>query len=406
LKINNNREVKMKLTVLVADKFPDKYIQQMKDLDLEVIYNAKLGEKDLPEATKEVDIVVVRSTVVNEETINNSKKLNLIIRAGSGVNNINIAAANKKGIYVTNCPGMNAVAVAELAIGLMISLDRFIPDNVSDFNKGVWNKDKYSKGKGLKGKTLGLIGVGNIGKEVARRALAFEMNVYGKDITRIEGVQIKDFSEMDQLLPLCDIVTIHLPATPQTKGLFNKQMFSYIKNGAYLINTSRQDVIVEDDLLEAIKEKNIRYACDVFKGEPEGKSGDVTSKLQNNPNIYVTHHIGASTEQAQDAVAEETINIIKHYVHSGVIDHWVNRAKITDAHFQLVVKHYDKPGVLASVLDVIRSGNINIEEIENIIFEGGIAACCTMKLQIAATADMLKKISENTNVISVSHVEI
>jgi len=396
----------MKLKVLVADKFPDKYIQQMKDLDLEVIYNAKLGEKDLPEAAKEVDIVVVRSTVVNEETINKSNKLNLIIRAGSGVNNINIAAANKKGIYVTNCPGMNAVAVAELAIGLMISLDRFIPDNVADFNKGIWNKDKYSKGKGLKGKTLGLIGVGNIGKEVAKRALAFEMNVYGKDITRIEGVQIKDFSEMDQLLPLCDIVTIHLPATPQTKGLFNKQLFSYMNNGSYLINTSRQDIIVEDDLLEAIKEKNIRYACDVFKGEPEGKSGEVSSKLQNNPNIYVTHHIGASTEQAQDAVAEETINIIKKFVYSGVIDHWVNRAKITDAHFQLVVKHYDKPGVLASVLDVIRSGNINIEEIENIIFEGGIAACCTMKLQNGASAEMLKKISENPDVLSVSHVEI
>lgn len=396
----------MKIKVLVADKFPDKYIQQMKDLDLEVIYNPKLGEKDLPEAAKDVDIVVVRSTVVNEETINNSKKLNLIIRAGSGVNNINIAAANRKGVYVTNCPGMNAVAVAELTMGLMISLDRFIPDNVSDFNKGIWNKDKYSKGKGLKGKTLGLIGVGNIGKEVAKRALAFEMNVYGKDISRIEGVQIKDFSEMDQLLPLCDVVSIHLPATPQTKGLFNKQMFSYMKNGAYLINTSRHDIVIEDDLLEAINEKNIRYACDVFKGEPEAKSGEVSSKLQNNPNIYVTHHIGASTEQAQDAVAEETINIIKHFVHSGVIDHWVNRAKVTDAHYQLVVKHYDKPGVLASVLDVIRSGNINIEEIENIIFEGGIAACCTLKLQTAVTADMLRTISENPNVLSVSHVEI
>jgi len=396
----------MKLKVLVADKFPDKYIQQMKDLDLEVIYNAKLGEKDLPEAALDVDIIVVRSTVVNEETINKGKKLNLIIRAGSGVNNINIAAANKKGIYVTNCPGMNAVAVAELAVGLMIALDRFIPDNVFDFNKGVWNKDKYSKGKGLKGKTLGLIGVGNIGKEVAKRALAFEMNVYGKDISRIEGVQIKDFSEMDQLLPLCDVVSIHLPATPQTKGLFNKQMFSYMKDGAYLINTSRQDVINEDDLLEAVKEKNIRYACDVFKGEPEGKAGEVSSKLMNNPNIYVTHHIGASTEQAQDAVAEETLNIIKKFVHSGVIDHWVNRAKIIDANFQLVVKHYDKPGVLATVLDVIRAGNINIEEIENIIFEGGIAACCTMKLQAAATADMLKQISENANVISISHVEI
>lgn len=396
----------MKIKVLVADKFPDKYIQQMKDLDLEVIYNAKLGEKDLVEAAKDVDILVVRSTIVNEETILNSEKLNLIIRAGSGVNNINIAAANKKGIYVTNCPGMNSVAVAELAIGLMISMDRSIPDNVSDFNKGVWNKDKYSKGRGLKGKTLGLIGVGNIGKEVAKRALAFEMNVYGKDISRIEGVPIKDFSEMDQLVPLCDVISIHLPATPQTKGLFNKQMFEYMKDGAYLINTSRHEIVVEDDLLEAIKTKNIRFACDVFKGEPEGKGGEVSSKLQNNPNIYVTHHIGASTEQAQDAVAEETINIIKHYVHSGVIDHWVNRAKEIDAHFQLVVKHYDKPGVLAGVLDIIRSGNINIEEIENIIFEGGIAACCTMKLQSAINAEMLKKIKEDANVISVSHVEI
>lgn len=396
----------MKIKLLIADKFPDKYINELKSLDLEVLYEPKYGEKDLPAAAKDVDILVVRSTIVNEETINNSEKLNLIIRAGSGVNNINISAANKKGIYVANCPGMNAVAVAELAIGLMISLDRFIPDNISDFNKGVWNKDKYSKGKGLKGKTLGLIGVGNIGKEVAKRALAFEMNVYGKDITRIEGVQIKDFSEMDQLLPLCDVVSIHLPATPQTKGLFNKQMLSYLKNGAYLINTSRQDIVVEEDLLEAIKEKNIRYACDVFKGEPEGKSGEVSSKLQNNPNIYVTHHIGASTQQAQDAVAEETIRIIKHFVHSGVIEHWVNRAKITDAHYQLVVKHFDKPGVLAAVLDVIRQGNINVEEIENIIFEGGIAACCTMKLKSAVTAEMLKTMRDNPNVISVSHVEI
>ena len=396
----------MKLKVLVADKFPEKYIQQMKNLDLEVIYEPKLGEKDLPQAAKEADILVVRSTVVNEETINNSKKLNLIIRAGSGVNNINIAAANKKGIYVANCPGMNAVAVAELAIGLMLSLDRLIPDNVADFRKGIWNKDKYSKGQGLKGKTLGIIGVGNIGKEVAKRAHAFEMNVYGKDITRIEGVQIKDFSEMNQLLPLCDIITIHLPATAETKGLFNKKMFSYLKDGALVVNTSRQDVIVEDDLLEAIKEKNIRYACDVFKGEPEAKTGEVKSKLQDSPNVYVTHHIGASTAQAQDAVAEETINIINHFTHSGVIDHWVNRAKVTDSYYQLVVKHFDKPGVLASVLDLLSKGNINIEEIENVIFDGGIAASCTMKLKNAASSDMLKTMSENPNVISVSHVEI
>lgn len=396
----------MKVKVLIADKFPEDYIEQLKQLELDVEYDPKLGEDDLPGKIESVDILVVRSTIVNEETINKGNKLNLIIRAGAGVNNINIAAANKKGVYVANCPGMNSVAVAELAIGLMIALDRRIPDNVMDFKNGKWNKAEYSKAKGLKGKTLGIIGVGAIGKEVAKRALAFEMNVYGKDISRIEGVQIKDFSEMDKLVPMCDVISIHLPATPQTKKLFNKEMFGYMKEGAFLINTSRQDIIDEEAMLEAIKEKNIRVALDVFSGEPEQKSGEVKSVLQDNPNVYITHHIGASTEQAQNAVAQETVNIIKHYTQSGIIDHWVNRAKKTDAHYQLVVKHFDKPGVLASILDVIRKGDINIEEIENIIFEGGIAACCTMKLKSAATAEMLQEINENKNVISVSHLAI
>ena len=335
---------------------------------------------------------MVRSTKVNSKTIESGNNLDLIIRAGAGVNNIDIPAANKKGIYVANCPGMNSVAVAELAMGLMISLDRRIPDNVIDFRNGKWNKAEYSKAEGLKGKTLGIIGVGAIGKEVAKRALAFEMNVYGKDISRIEGVMIKDFSEMDQLLPLCDIVTIHLPATPETKGLFNKELFKYMKANALLINTSRPDVVDEDALLEAIKEKNIRYAADVFKGEPESKTGEVKSKFQGNPNIYVTHHIGASTEQSQNAVAAETVRVIKNFATSGVIAHWVNRAKITDAKYQLVVKHFDKPGVLANALDIIREEGINIEEIENIIFEGGTAACCTMKLMSPVNTEMLKKI--------------
>jgi D-3-phosphoglycerate dehydrogenase / 2-oxoglutarate reductase len=396
----------MKVTVLIADKFPDQAIQEMKDLDLEVKYSPKLGEKDLPEAIKDVDILVVRSTVVSEETIKQSNMLNLIIRAGAGVNNINIAAANQKGIYVANCPGMNSIAVAELAIGLMVSLDRRIPDNVIDFKNSKWNKGEYSKAEGLFGKTLAIVGVGAIGKEVAKRALAFGMNVYGKDISRIEGVAIKDFSEMDQILPMADVISLHLPSTPQTKGLFNKEMFGYLKPGALLINTARADLIDEDAMLEAIKEKNIRVALDVFKGEPEGKTGEVKSKLQDNPNIYVTHHIGASTEQAQNAVADETIRIIKDYITSGVIAHWVNRAKITDAKYQLVVKHYDRPGVLASILAVIRDGNINIEEIENVIFQGGVAAACTMKLMSAATADMIKKMHENPQVISVSHVAL
>lgn len=396
----------MKVKVLIADKFPDQYIQQLKDIDLDVIYSPKLGEDDLPEAAKEVDIVVVRSTIVNAATINASKNLNLIIRAGAGVNNIDIPAANQKGIYVANCPGMNSVAVAELAIGLMISLDRRIPDNVIDFKNGKWNKGEYSKAEGLMGKTLGIIGVGNIGKEVAKRALAFGMNVYGKDISRIEGIAIKDFSEMNQLLPLCDVVTLHLPATPQTKGLFNKEMFSYMKPNALLINTARADLIDQDAMIEAIKTKNIRVALDVIKNEPEEKSGEIKSPLQELKNVYVTHHIGASTEQAQNAVAAETVKIIKDFISSGVIAHWVNRAKISDAHYQLVVKHFDKPGVLANIMSIIRDKNVNIEEIENVIFDGGVVACCTMKLKTSITTDMIKQMQDNPNVLSVSHVAV
>ncbi len=396
----------MQVKVLIADKFPVFYIEKLKELDLDVDYQPKLGENDLPEAAKDVDVLVVRSTKVNSAAIKGSQNLDLIIRAGAGVNNIDIPAANEKGVYVANCPGMNSIAVAELTMGLIISLDRRIPDNVIDFRNGIWNKAEYSKAEGLMGKTLGIIGVGNIGKEVAKRALAFGMNVYGKDISRIEGVAIKDFSEMNQLLPLCDIVTVHLPATPQTKGLFNKEMFGYMKPNSLLINTARADLIDQDALIEAIKTKNIRVAMDVIKNEPEQKTGEVKSPLQDLPNVYITHHIGASTEQAQNAVAAETVRIIKDFISSGLIAHWVNKGKIPDAHYQLVVKHFDKPGVLASIMSIIRDENINIEEIENVIFDGGVVACCTMKLKVPVTTDMLKQMKENQNVLSVSHVAI
>jgi D-3-phosphoglycerate dehydrogenase len=394
------------MRLLIADKFPEHYIAEFKKLGLDVEYSPKLGENDLPEHIKDVDILVVRSTNVTEETIKKSNTLNLIVRAGAGVNNINIPAANQKGVYVTNCPGKNSIAVAELAIGLMISLDRRIANNVMDFKNKKWNKAEYSKAEGLFGKNLALIGVGNIGKEVAKRALALGMNVYGKDISRIEGVAIKDFSEMDQILPIADVISIHLPLTDETRNLFNDKMFSYVKPNSILINTSRSEIIDESALIKAVKEKNLKVGLDVFKDEPEGKEGEVCSPLQELDNVYITHHIGASTEQAQNAVAEETVKIVRDFIKSGVIAHWVNRAQRTDSHYQLVVKHFDRPGVLASIFDVLRKGRINIEEVENVIFEGGLAACCTMKLNKAATPEMLERLRSDKNVLSISHLAL
>lgn len=313
------------MKVLVADSFPKNHMQTLTDNGFEVIYEPKLGENDIPNAIKDVEFIVVRSTNVNAAAVNAGANLKIVIRAGSGYNNIDVAAATAKGVSVANTPGKNSIAVAELAMGFIIALDRKIPDNVKDFNNSVWNKAKYSKAEGLFGKTLGIIGVGNIGKEIAKRAQAFGMKVIGFDVVKTEGIGVEYVNEIEELISKSDVISLHIPSNPQTKGMFNDKLFGLMKNGAILINTSRAEVIDEDALLNAVKEKGIVAGVDVFKGEPEGKDGTVTSKLQNIDGIYVTHHIGASTEQAQDAVAEETVKIILEYKNTGKVLHCVNK---------------------------------------------------------------------------------
>ncbi len=397
----------MKTKVLVADKLPEKYIDDLRAMDLEVIFDPGLGENDLPEAAKDVDILVVRSTKVNEATINGSDRINLIIRAGAGYNNIDVATANKRGVYVANCPGKNAIAVAELAIGLMISLDRRIPDNVINFKDGIWNKAGFSKANGLYGKSIAIIGMGNIGKEVAKRASALGMKVYGKTHkSKVEDIDFIEISDIKEVLPIVDVVSLHLPLNSETKNLFDKDMFNLMKDGALFINTSRPGIVDEDALIDAVKTKGIRAGLDVFSDEPEYKKGEVKSKLQDVEGIYVTHHIGASTQQAQDAVAEEVLNIIRNFISTGKINNWVNRSKIVENKYQLVVKHFDKPGVLASILDVLRQDNINVEEVENVIFDGGYVASCTMALEKHVTDELLQEIKNNPNVITVTYTEL
>ena len=312
------------MKILVADKFPENYLDEMKSKGYEVAYEPKLGENDMAEPAKSADVLVVRSTIVNETTINASEKLKLIIRAGSGVNNINLPAATAKGIAVANCPGKNSIAVAELAMGLIISLDRRIPDNVADFRNKVWNKAEYSKADGLYDKTLAVIGTGNIGQEVAKRAQAFGIKVYGYDIVKIDSPYFEYSDNLNEVIAKADIISLHLPSNDKTKGLFNKDMFAKMKNGVIFVNTSRPQVVDEDALLEAVETKNLKVGVDVFAGEPEGKGGAVESKLQSNPKVYVTHHIGASTEQAQDAVAQETVAIINKFGETNEVMHKVN----------------------------------------------------------------------------------
>ncbi len=312
------------MKILIADKFPENWIEVLKDKGYEVNYLPTLGENDIPNNVSDVNVIVVRSTKVNATALTSSSSLKLVVRAGSGYNNIDTKTAAENGIAVANTPGKNAVAVAELAMGLILSLDRKIPSNVSDFNNGTWNKAVYSKAQGLLGKTLGIIGLGNIGKELAVRAAAFGIKVIGFDIVEVNHPNIEYTNDINKVVSEADIISLHLPSNEKTKGMFNDEMFAKMKDGVLFVNTSRPQVVDEDALLKAVEEKNILVGLDVFADEPESKTGTVSSKLQGNPSIYVTHHIGASTAQAQDAVAEETVKVISTLAETGEVIHKVN----------------------------------------------------------------------------------
>ena len=242
------------MKVLIADNFPSQYVEKIKSFVKEVVYEPKLKENDLPNNIKGIDILVVRSTVVNAECIEKSDRLSLIIRAGAGINTIDIKSANKKGIYVTNCPGKNSIAVAELAMALICAIDRKIPDNVIDFRNGKWNKALYSKADGLAGKTLGIVGTGKIGSELITRAKAFGLNIiaWSRSLSdeKAEEMEIERASSLEELFSNSDIVSVHLAQNAETKKIISQNLINKLKKGAYFINTARAGLIDEDALIE------------------------------------------------------------------------------------------------------------------------------------------------------------
>ncbi len=399
------------MNVLIADAFPEKYIADINGLGVKVEYKPKLKSEELASNIGDANILVVRSTEVKADCISAAKNLSLLIRAGAGVNTIDIKSANARGIYVTNCPGKNSIAVAELTMGLLLALDRRIADNVSDLRAGKWNKGEYSKADGVFGKTLGIIGVGQIGLEVISRAKAFGLDVVGwsKSLTpeKAATLGIRFAGSVNELVRQADIISVHVALKPETRGLIGKEIIGLMKPGTIFLNTSRAEVVDESALADAVRSGKIKVGTDVFFGEPEDKSGQFKSEFASLPNVYGTHHIGASTEQAQNAVAEETVAIISEFVKHGNVRNWVNRARKTAAACQLVVRHYDKPGVLANVLGDLKASRINVEEMENVIFDGGQTACATIKLQQKPSDEVLSKIRmRQDEVIQASVIEL
>ncbi|MBZ5621917.1 MAG: hydroxyacid dehydrogenase [Acidobacteriia bacterium] len=385
------------MRVLIADSFEKSGQEGFKAAGCEVFYQPGLKDEALAREVERIqpDVLVVRSTKVTEAILG-AGPLKLVVRAGAGYNTIDVSAASRRGIYVSNCPGKNSVAVAELAFGLMLALDRRIAESVLSLREGRWNKAEYSKARGLYGRTLGLIGLGQIGREMIPRARGFGMRVVGwsrrltADAAAALGIEGK--ASPVEVAAAADIVSVHLALNAETHGLIDGVFFEAMAPGAYFINTSRAEVADQEALSRAIRDRGIRAGLDVFHKEPSGGTGEFSDEIVKAGLVYGTHHVGASTDQAQEAIAAETVRIVRAFQETGKVPNVVNLAKATPAVCALVVRHLDRPGVLASVLDAISAAHINVQEMENIVFEGAQAAVARIHLESEPAAPLLDAI--------------
>ncbi len=395
------------MKVLVADKFEKSGLDGLRALGCEVLNEPDLKDEALAQrlAESEAAVLIVRSTKVTREMLEGSK-LSLVVRAGAGYNTIDVAAASERGILVTNCPGKNSIAVAELAFGLLIACDRHIPDNVIQLREGKWNKKGFSKAAGLHGKTLGLVGMGNIGQEMVTRAKAFGMRVvaYSRwmtaDVAAAMGIGYA--KSLDELAERCDCISVHVALTPQTKGSIGKGFFDKMKAAGIFINTSRAEVVDQAALEAAVREKGITAGLDVFDGEPAGGDGAYEGSLRDLPGVYGTHHIGASTDQAQEAVAEETVRIVSEFKNSGVAPNVVKAGKGSPATHVLIVRHADKAGVQSGVFGAVQAAGLNAQETEVISLTAANAAISQVSVDGEPSAELLGRLKDIAGVLDAS----
>ena len=412
------------MKVLVADQFEQSGLDGLKAAGCEVVYDPALRDDALMMALGETraEALVVRSTRVTA-TMMDAGSLALIVRAGAGYNTIDVTAASARGIYVANCPGRNAIAVAELAFGLILALDRRIPDNVAELRAGRWNKKEFSKATGLYGRTLGILGFGSIAQELARRAQAFGLNIviWSRRFDENPGVDLGTYGlertgrdsrvtiapSPQAVAEQADILSVHLALSAETQGLVSDDVLGRLRHGAFFINTARAEVVDYAALAQAVRERGIRVGLDVFPDEPATPTAEFSGPLLQETGVYGTHHIGASTEQAQEAIAAETVRIVRSFTETGRVPNVVNLARRTPATHMLVVRHRDRLGVLAHVFELLRGDDINVQETENIIFEDAEAAVARINLDRAPSQALLASIrSGNENILSLQLVRL
>ncbi len=394
------------MKILVADKFPQTGIDSLQTLGCQVVSAPDLKDDSLEEtlAAEAPDVLVVRSTGVNEAHLDASKQLGLVIRAGAGFNTIDVAGASARGIYVANCPGKNAVAVAELAFAHLLSVDRRLVDGALQLREGRWNKKELSRARGVKGTTLGLVGLGNIGREMIDRATAFGMSVvaWSRSLRadQAESLGVEPAGSPEEVAARCDVLSIHLALNDDTRARIGESVLAALPYGALLINTARAEIIDQPALERQLRAGRLRAAVDVFDGEPAAGAGKVDPALFRLPGVQGSHHIGASTAQAQCAVADEVVRIVRTLREQGKVPNCVNLAGTGAASHLLTVRHRDRVGVLAGVLDRLRAADINVQQMENVVFSGAPAAVARIELDRGPAPETLRQIGDADHILA------
>lgn len=388
------------MRVLVADKFEETGLEGLRSLGCEVYYEPKLEGEALGWRLRDTaaEVLVVRSTKVTAAEMDQARNLSLVVRAGAGVNTIDLPAASARAISVSNCPGKNAVAVAELAWGLILALDRRIAEQTADLKAGLWNKAEYGRARGLAGRALGIAGFGAIGREVAARGRAFAMEVVAwspsLSAERAAEAGVVRVASLRELASRSDVVSVHLALTKETRGVLGGAFFDAMRPGALFVNTSRGETVNAAALREAIATKGIRAGLDVFEREPSGGTGAFDDEVGRLPGVVGTHHVGASTEQAQNAIAAEVVRIVAAFKASGEVPNAVNLCGRSPARWLLTVRHRDRVGVLAHVFGALREAGINVQQTENVVFDGAEAASARIQLDSEPTRSLLAKVAE------------
>jgi D-3-phosphoglycerate dehydrogenase / 2-oxoglutarate reductase len=401
------------MRILVADSLSEQTLHDLAERGHECVAEPSLGADDLPDRVAGFDVLVVRSTKVPRAVFEAADRLVLVIRAGAGTNTIDTDAAAERGVFVSNVPGRNAAAVAELTMGLLLAVDRRIADNVADLRAGRWDKKGYAAADGLLGSTLGIVGLGSIGLLVAERAAAFGMHVQAVAkperaaavTARAEELGITMCATIEELVASSDVVSLHVPAGRDTRRLVDEAFLARMRPGAILLNTSRGDVVDEAALLAALEEGRVRAGLDVFDDEPATGRGPWESALAQHPAVVATHHIGASTEQAQRAIAQGVTALVDAFV-SGEARDCVNLDPDRLGTAALTVRHLDRVGVLAQVLDRLSSAGINVQHMVNRVFRGGQAAVAFIDVDGEATPALLESLQEIPHVLGVSAVTL